>query len=335
MSEIEKLLPYIRLLKTGEFTNTKTTEKDAGKCVKLRWANRSRRKNHITITELGKEKIPEFLANMWSDWESYADDLITAGFELTVDGVYNFEYRCKLEHTQLPAKIHHKTLASCGGKHSKTGTSRRLQNFAGSSIVTTDQILRIRTNQGLVIKHAGYGEMDCDHTMLILGEVAIPERAFIDGIIVTGKIPKMIFTIENRGSYIDFPNINSDILLIHAPGDDTALAIKFLKLFPKNVVYYHFGDIDPKGLKIALSLRKHAPQTMQLFVPKFWAEYAAEMFVGRKQWSNKNIPNFGSDVIRTLQQEGKWMEQERIMLDARFEAEINNLLQSAFPSSPA
>ncbi len=59
---------------------------------------------------------------------------------------------------------------------------------------------------------------------------------------------------------------------------------------------------------------------MLLFVPKFWAEYAAEMFVGRKQCPIKGMSDFYSEVVKAVQREGKWLEQERIMLDQRFEA---------------
>lgn len=162
--------------------------------------------------------------------------------------------------------------------------------------------------------------------MFSFGWGAIPERAFLDGITITGEMPKAIFTIENRGAYVDFPGINTDILLIHAPGDDTALAIKLLNLLPANLPCYHFGDIDPKGLKIANSLRRKVPQKMQLFLPGFWVDYVNETFTGRKHWPENDIVDLSSDIIRTLRKEKKWLEQERIILDPRLQVEIRKLI---------
>ncbi|MHC1698988.1 MAG: Wadjet anti-phage system protein JetD domain-containing protein [Geobacteraceae bacterium] len=326
MSNVEQLLTYIRLLKFGEITCSKTIESHIERCSKLRWAVPSGRKNHYLLTDLGRENIPEYLVNQWTEWEVYCEKLNLADCELSVDGVRAFERLEKITGVELPLRIHHKTLACCGGRHSKSGISKSLEKIAASSVVTTDQILRISANTGLKIKISPYTEISCDQIMAVLGEVAIPERAFLDGITITGEMPKAIFTIENRGAYVDFPRINTDILLIHAPGDDTALAIKLLNLLPANLPCYHFGDIDPKGLKIANSLRRKVPQKMQLFLPGFWADYVNETFTGRKHWPENDIVDLSSDIIRTLRKEKKWLEQERIILDPRLQVEIRKLI---------
>lgn len=322
----EKLLPYIRLLKTGELHGSKTTEQVVDKCVKLQWACRSGRKNHCVVTDLGRATIPEFLCNQLPSWESYYDALSAAGFEATVDGVSAFEHRRKIADVELPSRVHHKTLACCVGRHSKVGISRRLREIASTVAVTTDQALRIYANKGLRLIHPKRGALDCDQVMAVLGEVVIPERALLDGVTAAGAPPKAVFTIENKGAYIDFPLVNTDLLVIYAPGDDTSLAIKLLSLIPSSIPCYHFGDLDPQGLKIAEYIKRNIPQDLHLFAPEFWWEYIAEVPVSPRKWPDGWVSEFDFPLIRTLRAEKKWLEQERVMLDPRLVTEINRLI---------
>lgn len=325
MNEIDRLLPYIRLLYNGELLSLTSTKAIADKCIKLRWAQLTRRKNIVTITDLGREAIPVFLTNQWHEWREYCEAVLDAGHALSVDGIRLFEQQRKASGLVLPQVIHHKTLAAICGRHSKSGVSKSLEKTAEETLITTDQMLRLKANKGLIVSYAS-GKLDCDITMDAFGEVAIPERAFINGLKLEGTLPKVVMTVENRGSYVDFPIKDNSLMLINCPGDDTSLAIMLLNLLPPEIPCYHFGDIDPKGLAIAERLKISIRQRVSLFIPPFWKEYVEELYTGAKDWSSCDISAGVPVVVRQLAKEGKWLEQERIMLDDRLAEEAANII---------
>lgn len=326
MKRIDRLLPYVKLLHNGDLLSSPSTKSIAEKCLKLRWAQLTRRKNIITITDLGREAIPTFLTNQWPEWKEYSDMLIAAGQALSVDGIRLFEQQKKAAGLVLPKMIHHKTLASICGKHSKTGVSKSLEKIAEESLITTDQMLRLWANKGLIVSYGEGEKLSCDNIMNAFGEIAIPERAFINGFNLEGTLPKVIMTVENRGSYVDFPVKYDSLMLINCPGDDTSLAIRLLNLLPPGIPCYHFGDLDPKGLAIAERLGNSVKQRVSLFIPSFWQEYVGELYTGAKEWNDLNSSFGASVIVRQLSTQGKWLEQERIMLDDRFVADVENLI---------
>lgn len=332
MNRIDRLLPYIKLVYYGELLSTVSVKLIVEKCLKLRWAQLTRRKNVVTITDLGKETIPIMLTNQWPEWKTYTDKMIEAGHALSVDGIRLYEQQAKAVGLVLPKMIHRKTLASICGKHSKTGVSKSLVKIAKDALITTDQMLRFWANKGLVFSYGDSEKLSCDKIMNALGEVAIPERAFISGLSLEGVFPKVIITVENRGSYVDFPVKDDGLMLINCPGDDTSLAIMLLNLLPPEIPCYHFGDIDPKGLEIAERLTKNLKQSVSLFIPSFWQEYVEELFTGEKEWNNLNFTFSDSLIVRQLSKQGKWLEQERIMLDSRLTAEVNYLVRLSNPT---
>lgn len=332
MKRIDSLLPYIKLLYNGELLSSQATKSIADKCLKLRWAQLSRRKNIITITDLGREAVTAFLTNQWPEWEKYSDTVIAAGQVLSVDGIRLFEQQKKSAGLVLPKMIHHKTLASICGKHSKTGVSKSLEKIAEEALITTDQMLRLWANKGLIVSYGEGHKLACDNIMNAFGEVAIPERAFINGFSLEGTLPKVIMTVENRGSYVDFPITDHNLMLINCPGDDTSLAIRLLNLLPPEIPCYHFGDLDPKGLAIAERLGKNVKQRVCLFVPSFWQEYVEDIYTGTKEWNGLNL-SFDSIIVHQLSTQGKWLEQERIMLDCRLVTEVGNIMCNISSSS--
>jgi hypothetical protein len=326
MNKIDKLLPYIKLLYNGEILSSTSTKSIAEKCLKLRWAQLTRRSNIIALTDLGRESIPTFLTNQWPEWKEYSDTVLASGQALSVDGIRLFEQQKKTAGLVLPNMIHHKTFASICGKHSKAGISKSLGKIAEEGLITTDQILRLWANKGLVVSYGEGENLSCDKIMKAFGEVAIPERAFINGFNLEGTLPKVIMTVENRGSYVDFPVRDDSLMLINCPGDDTSLVIRFLNLLPPEIPCYHFGDIDPKGLAIAERLTKSLKQRISLFIPSFWQEYVGELYTRTKEWNSWKFSDNVSKIVRKLANEGKWLEQERIMLDNRLATELNNTI---------
>ena len=327
---IEKLLPYLRILNEKRLAVNKSSKAAAEHLLSLRWAVQARQKSFVEITDKGLEFIPEYLSNQWEVWREYQDRLIEAGFDFNIEAVKELERREKLLAVNLPKRIHHKTLAAILGIHSKTGISKGLSEKLTETTITTDQSLRFYANRGMTLSLAGGKSIDCDYIMSVIGEVSLPERSFLDGIRISGARPKAIFTIENRGSFIDFPRANKDILVIHAPGNDLDLARRLLMLVPSSIPVFHFGDLDPKGLDIFRCLSSHSHHKTSLFVPACWREHYNKSFSKPKKWPveafwGKEIP-----IINTLIEDEMWLEQEKIALDPRLKDEIEIALNFSF-----
>lgn len=324
---IEKLMPYLRILNEKRLAVNKSSKAAAEHLHSLRWAVQARQKSFVEITDKGLEFIPEYISNHWEGWREYQDRLVEAGFDFNIEAVKELERREKLLTVNLPKQIHHKTLAAILGIHSKTGISKGLSEKLAETTITTDQSLRFYANQGMTLNFVSGKSIDCDCIMSTIGEVSLPERSFLDGIRLSGTRPKAIFTIENRGSFIDFPRANKDILVIHAPGNDLDLARRLLMLVPSSVTLFHFGDLDPKGLDIFRCLSSHSQHKTSLFVPEFWTDHYSKSFSKPKKWPKEAFWAKGIPIVKTLIEDEMWLEQEKIALDPRLQEEIEIAIQ--------
>lgn len=319
---IEKLMPYLRILNEKRLAVNKSSKAVAEHLLSLRWAVQARQKSFVEITDKGLEFIPEYLSNQWEGWKEYQGRLVEAGFDFNIEAVKELERREKLLTINLPKRIHHKTLAAILGIHSKTGISKNLYEKLTETTITTDQSLRFYANQGMTLDFASGKSIDCDYIMDAIGEIALPERTFLDGIRVSGARPKAVFTIENRGSFIDFPRENKDILVIHVPGNDLDLARRLLMLVPSSVPLFHFGDLDPKGLDIFRCLSSRSSHKAYLFVPSFWKDHYNINFSKPKKWPKETFWGKEMPIVNTLIKDEMWLEQEKIALDPRLQVDI-------------
>lgn len=319
---IEKLMPYLRILNEKRLTVNKSSKAAAEHLLSLRWAVSARQKSFVELTDKGLEFIPEYITNQWEGWREYQSRLVEAGFDFNIEAVKELERREKLLTVNLPKRIHHKTLAAILGIHSKTGISKSLSDKLTETTITTDQSLRFYANQGMTLNLASGKSIDCDCIMDAIGEIALPERTFLDGIRVSGARPKAVFTIENRGSFIDFPRTNKDILVIHVPGNDLDLARRLLMLVPPSVPVIHFGDLDPKGLDIFRCLSNSSHQKVSIFVPAWWEDHYNKSFSKPKMWPQEAFWAKKIPIVNRLIEDGRWLEQEKIALDPRLREEI-------------
>ncbi len=228
----------------------------------------------------------------------------------------------RLNGLNVPSMIHCKTITAILGRHSKTGVSKRLAAALPNTIITTDQTCRLYANKGLELKVEDGFTQSCDPLMAILGEVAVPERAFLCGLQLCGTMPKVVFTVENKGAFIDFPVTADKILVVFVPGNDQALAVQLLSLLPSDIPHYHFGDLDPKGVEIYYGIAKKVPQASKLFVPKSWSDHYDVSLANKKCWPVIDGDIAKISLIRTLMADGTWLEQESILLDPRVAADI-------------
>lgn len=319
---IEDVLPFMRILEEGKLSVSKSLKPVADHLLNLRWAVQSRYKSVIELTDKGRESIPELLSNQWPAWQQARDALKDAGLPIDMASILELERAKRLNGLNVPSMIHSKTISSILGKHSKTGVSKGLSAALPNTTITTDQTLRLYANKGLELKADDGLTQSCDPLMAILGEVAVPERAFLSGLQLSGTMPKAIFTVENKGAFIDFPVPTDKILVVFVPGNDQALAIQLFSLLPSDIPHYHFGDLDPKGIEIYSGIAKHVPQTSKLFVPKFWTEHYEVSLANKKCWPAIDIDIVKIPLIRRLMADDTWLEQEKILLDPRLVIEI-------------
>jgi hypothetical protein len=154
--------------------------------------------------------------------------------------------------------------------------------------------------------------------------VILPERALLDGIRASGILPKVVMTVENLGPFVDMPQ-PKEFLLIHQPGWNTPLSLKLLQTLGPEQLWYHFGDLDPEGLAIYQHLNR-AGRKARLFIPSVWDEYE-EVFARHlsQDWPGAIVEAFSEPLLKRLFAANTWLEQEPIILDERFEREMDGL----------
>lgn len=312
---IEQLLPLLRLLDAGVLKKNRGNTESIKLVVDLQWAALTGRSNTVALTERGKEFLPQYISNLWPGWEGYLCALKANDLPISIDGAKELERSKRALSFPLPARAHHKTIAATLGMHSKTGLSQKLKESLGDVLPTTDQVLRLHSNKGLILQ-AGEDQVSCDLLMKIVGEVVLPERAFLDGLTLAGVLPKTVLTIENLGNFVDIPPVPDDVMVIWVPGKNTTMAVRLLSLLDKSVRHYHFGDLDYEGVSIARYLCENTLQPTELLAPSFWEE-AIDVFTGFQAWPNND--SFGEDIplLKKLRERGRWLEQEVIALDPR------------------
>ena len=122
-----------------------------------------------------------------------------------------------------------------------------------------------------------------------------------------------VLLVENLGAWRDLP-APPDWLLVHVPGWDTATAGHLLDRVI-GVPIIHFGDLDPNGVRILLSLRRRVPD-LKWFLPDFWLRSADSRGL-RGGWPPDLDLDFAPRPVREMAARGIWLEQEPIVLDPR------------------
>lgn len=232
------------------------------------------------------------------------------------------------KHLESPTsfqQLHHKTWSAWNGAHSKSG---EFSSPAGLKL-TTDDIVRMRVNTGIRIKKTDDTELDLGAWQQLTSEAIVSERAFADEWSFCGTMPRVILTVENLGSFVDITK-PPGCMLIHSPGWNTTLATRLVAKLPTDIPWWHFGDLDPNGLKIGMSLGIEGNQARK---PSIWIPHAAQQLLEShslkrdQPWPVNAIPNYllANESIAWLVHHGRWMEHEAIVLLPEFAVELANL----------
>lgn len=214
------------------------------------------------------------------------------------------------------------------------GDSKRLRrtNPAPASInmtLTQDEVIRLRTLSPLSLIDLDHRCHDMKAQLALLGELVLPERCLckLQGIEWQGR---QLVTVENKGAFVDYP-LKPGELLLYVPGRNTRLARQVIPLLPATVPWAHFGDLDQRGLDIAIELAHALHRPLSLWLPDNLMAYVhhyarplirrlegQQISRGKIPWGAAPVASGGdkllAEVLTHLIANGLWLEQEVLVL---------------------
>lgn len=320
-SRDEDRLLLLELAASGETRERRSQEQALRHLMDLRWIVRASRAREWSLAPSFLAQVEALLAREWPSWRDVLAVLRAAGLKPTPEGFAELRDRERTARArELPPLLHEKTFSAITGAHSKVGKALRRAPAIGETVLTSDQVVRLRPSHGLTIVQ---GESALDAAAWASasgGEVVLTQRALLAGTRLGGTRPRAIVTVENLGAYLDFA-APPGILLVHVPGWDSTLARLLFDTVSAPLV--HFGDLDPAGMRIATHLRETFPSLLW-WVPSFAPEYF-DAHAHRCEWPE--IPMDVPPPIRALASTGRWLEQEVLVLDRRGASDLENLIR--------
>lgn len=283
--------------------------------AELPWTRATGRQHEIALVECRRSDLEALLGRVWPEWRYEFAQLTAHELSPTPEGWNQLlDMRRAALLPVLPERVNRRTAAALAAPHSKAKLTRGRRAALGNVQPTYDGLVRLRPPSGLSAR-TKCGILDLSTIALALGEVAIPERAFLDGLQFEGAV-RAVLLVENLGAWQDLP-APTGWLLAHVPGWDTTTISLLLERLAQDVTIIHFGDLDPNGMRIYLHLRERRPDLVW-FVPDFWADYI-ELHGRPTQWPMDLDPSAMPLLVRKLAARELWLEQECIVLDARTE----------------
>ncbi len=278
----------------------------------LPWTRATGRRDELGLVEGRRDELVALLERVWPMWREGLADLATHGLPPTPEGWGRLlDARRAAGIPELPERLNRRTAASLAAPHSKATLTPGRRAALGETEATHDGTVRLRPPDGLVAR-TGRGTVDLAEVARVLGEVCIPERAFLDGLALEGPL-RAVLLVENLGAWRDVPAI-AGWLLAHVPGWDTVTVGRMLDRVA-HVPVVHFGDLDPNGVRIFYHLRELRPD-LRWLVPGFWAEYVDRHSLCAP-WPEDLDLSAAPALVRELAGRGLWLEQERIVMDPR------------------
>lgn len=314
-------LALLELLARGTLKRRRAQAQAYDALAELPWTRATGRREEIGVVEARRSELAGLIDRVWPAWRDVLADLVAAGLPPTPHGFGRLLDRERAAGIpDLPDRINRRTAAALTAPHSKAGLTEARRGALGDRDPTHDGSIRLRPPSGLSAR-ARAGIVDLSGIAAVLGEVSIPERAFLDGLILEGAI-RATLLVENLGAWRDLPAPHG-WLLVHVPGWDTATVGHLLDRLA-GIPVVHFGDIDPNGVRILLHLRQRVPD-LRWFLPDFWFEFADTAGL-RATWPPDLDLSFAPDAVRVLAARGLWLEQERIVLDPRIAEALDGVV---------
>lgn len=321
---VEDRLALLELHLTGTLKRRQSQIAAWDFLVAAPWVRITGRRDEIALRDGADQTLVALLDRLWRSWKDEATNLAQRGFPPTPRGWISYCNEGRIDRLpNLPTRINRHTLAALTDSHAKVAKGY-LARAGVASEPMRDNILRLRMPDGVILK-VGSRRLELGPIMDTLGEMAIPERAVMDGISFTGPLDAALI-IENLGLFCDLP-IMEGWMYILVPGWDTPLAGLFLECLG-SLEIYHTPDLDPEGIRIHQHLQKLIPR-IKLFCPSFVAEYIDQekrLGQGKRAWPSEDELVDVPPVIHTLAAQNLWIEQEVFALDPRMREYMQNLI---------
>ena len=318
---INARLALLEILTEGTLKRRRIQAEAYETLAELPWTKATGRQGQIGLVEERRADVVNLIGRVWPGWREEFAELVVAGLPPTPEGYGRLLDRARASGLpELPGRINRKTATALTGPDSKASLTEERRAALGEADLTHDGSIRLRPPAGLAARTTK-GVVDLSGIAAVLGEISIPERAFLDGLVFEGAV-RAALLVENLGAWRDLP-APPGWLLAHVPGWDTATAGHLLERLPA-VPVIHFGDLDPNGVRIMLHLRQRAPG-LGWFVPDFWFE-SLDQYGLKMAWPTDIDLEFAPAKVRELVTRGLWLEQEHIVLDTRIEDALEGSL---------
>lgn len=313
----EDRLALLELLETGRLRR-RTGQGEAWTLLdQLPWTRRTGRRDEFELVSEHEDTVVELLDRVWPGWRLGREGLAKRGLGPTPTDWRRLQDALRAEGVpELPDRLNRRTAMSAVAPHSKSSLSQIRRAALGDTTVTGDGIVRLRPPSGICFVR-GETKVDATYVASVLGEVAITERALLDGTVLIGPL-RAALLVENLGPYQDLEPPDG-WLVVHVPGWDTATVRLFLAQL-RDVPIVHFGDLDPAGIRIVRHLRQIQPR-IKWIVPDFWGEHIEKRALPGEWPADLDLDDTPA-LIRELAHRGLWLEQEIIALDPRLQVAL-------------
>jgi hypothetical protein len=320
----DERLALLELLSLGSLKRRRAQAAAFEALAELPWTRKTGRREELGLVEERRHELVALLERVWPAWRDEFSDLTAHGLPPTPEGWGRLLDARRAERLpELPRRLNRRTAAALAAPHSKATLTQGRRAALGETEATHDGTVRLRPPAGLMARTAR-GVVDLAATASVLGEVSIPERAFLDGLRLEGEL-RAVLLVENLGAWRDL-TAPAGFLLVHVPGWDTTTVMHLLD-HVGHVPVLHFGDLDPNGVRIYLHLRERLP-ALRWFVPSFWVEFVNTHGL-HAPWPADLDLGAAPRVVRELAARGLWLEQERIVLDPRLREALESAAQTS------
>jgi Wadjet anti plasmid transformation system JetA-like protein len=319
-------IALLELYLTGRLPLRKRQADSWKTLAELPWTRKTRRRGELELVPEQRDKLQALLERVWHEWRLVAEGLAIRGLDVTPTGLSRLQDSLRAQAVPiLPSRLNRRTATAAVAPHSKSTLTAVRRAALGETAVTGDGIVRLRPPRALRFAR-GTHESDATEISSVLGEVAVTQRALLDGTRIVGEV-KAVLLVENLGPFQDLTPPDG-WLVVHVPGWDTA-TVRLLLVQLSNVAIVLFGDLDPTGLRIARHLREIHPDLIWM-VPSFWRDYIEARGLPGKWHEELDLSNEPA-LVQELARRGLWLEQECIVLDPRLRSALECAIRPVVP----
>jgi hypothetical protein len=216
----EDKLALLELLEAGRIRRRAAQSEAHAILAELPWTRRTGRRDELELIPERRDDLVELLDRVWPSWKPDSQALAALKFRPTPADWRRLQDVLRAQEVaKLPSRLNRRTAASMVAPHSKAGLSSIRRAALGETTTTRDGIVRLRPPPGLAFAR-GKALLDAAALADVLGEIAITERALLDGTSLIGTVPAVLL-VENLGPFQDL-NPPEGWLLAHVPGWNTA-----------------------------------------------------------------------------------------------------------------